>query len=73
MPVFDNVIFCGEMDVPCVVVPGRLKGFAILNDATGAGAGGAIPVPERKMVCGLVGELPVTVITPALLPIFAGE
>ncbi len=73
LPVFDTVIFCGELEVPCVVVPGRLNGFKVLNEATGAGAGGATAVAASEIDCGLVGEFPVMVMTAALLPTFAGE
>ena len=67
------VMVCGALEVPWVVVPGKVNGFAVLNVATGAGAGGATAMPEREMVCGLVGEFPVIVTMALPLPALAGE
>jgi hypothetical protein len=47
--VFDTVMFCGELEVPWVVVPGKLNGFDTLNEATGTGAGGATAVPASEI------------------------
>ena len=73
MPVFEMVIVCGALEVPCVIVPGKANGFEVLNAATGAGAGGATAVPDSEMVCGLVGEFPVITTSALLVPTFDGE
>src|SRR5208283_2529507 len=59
LPLLERTMFCGAAEVPCVVVPGRLKGLDTLNETTAAGGGGWLAFPESEMACGLLGESPV--------------
>lgn len=52
VPVFETVRFCGAAVVPCVVVPVRVNVPAGFRVTTGAGGGGATPVPLKAYCCG---------------------
>lgn len=52
VPVFETARFCGAAVVPCVVVPAKVnvpEGFSV---TTGAGGGGATPMPLKPYCCG---------------------
>jgi len=72
VPVFETVRFCGAAVVPCVVVPGRLNVPAGFSVTTGAGGGGATPVPLKPYCWGFPTALSRTFNVARLEPTLVG-
>ena len=71
-PELVSVTFCGEVEVPCVGVPGNVRADVGLKVTAGAAGGGATAMPESGMACGLPVALSVMKRVAMLVPTALG-